>query len=255
MKIYVDVVQTQKAGNTKFEYEDAHWPPVATTTIQTNEARIAVADGATDAIYSGLWARLLVRAYGKQQLAGKNIQAGLAKAAQVWERAIRTRPLPWYAEEKARSGSFAALVGLELIQRDTRVGGSWSVLACGDSCFFQMRSDKLIQAFPVKRSEEFSNAPMLLGSHKQSAELGAICSEAGDWEEGDCFYLMTDALACWFLRRCETGVVPWQDLRDLTLARKPPFDAWITDLRKRGEIKNDDCTLISVTFEHAAERP
>ncbi|MGI8958790.1 MAG: protein phosphatase 2C domain-containing protein [Bryobacteraceae bacterium] len=255
MKIYVDVFRTQKAGNTKSEYEDAHWPPVAATTLEANKARIAVADGATDAVYSGLWARLLVRAYGRQQLAYKSMEAAVLKAAQVWQRVIRNRSLPWYAEEKARSGSFAALVGLELIQPDSRVGGCWSVLACGDSCFFQMRSDKLIQAFPVSRSEDFSNTPMLLGSQKQSTGLGAIRSTTGYWEEGDCFYLMTDALACWFLGRCETGFVPWQDLRDLTLARQPPFEEWISHLRNRGEIKNDDCTLISVSFEHAAERP
>jgi hypothetical protein len=61
---------------------------------------------------------------------------------------------------------------------------------------------------------------------------------------------MTDALAAWFLSRCEQGTVPWQILRDVTLAGDPPFDDWINRLREQREIKNDDCTLVSVAFEH-----
>src|SRR5689334_1128049 len=138
MNLYVDVLQTQKAGNEKSEYEDAHWPRLDRTALRTNKARVAIADGATDAVYSGLWARLLVRAYGREQLERENADTSLGKAARVWERIVGRRPLPWYAEEKARLGSFAALVGLELLETEPGVRGSWSVLACGDSCFFQV---------------------------------------------------------------------------------------------------------------------
>jgi hypothetical protein len=250
MKIYIDVFQTQKAGNTESEYEDAFWPPVQNTTLQKNKVRIAVADGATDAVYSRLWARLLVRTYGKRKFTSQTIGAHLGKAAQVWERVVRRRPLPWYAEEKARAGAFAALVGLELTQREDDAGGCWSVLACGDSCFFHLRSDTVIQSFPISRSEDFSNAPLLLGSHRRSTGLEGVHAATGSWQEGDCFYLMTDALASWFLSRCEKGVVPWQDLRDVTLAKAPAFEDWISRLRQQQEIKNDDCTLVSVSFEH-----
>ncbi len=40
--------------------------------------------------------------------------------------------------------------------------------------------------------------------------------------------------------------------RLITLGRTTPFDEWITYLRSRGEIKNDDCTLASEILEHTS---
>lgn len=251
MKIYVDVFCTQKAGNAEFEYEDAFWPPAMRSTPLGDRVRIAAADGATDSLSSGLWARLLVRAYGKRRLEREELPEQLARLGRVWSRVIRRRPLPWYAEQKAEAGAHAAFVGLELTEAADSAGGNWSALACGDSCFFQLRTAEVVNAFPLSRSEEFSNSPVLLCSRATRREQPpGIETATGMWTEGDCFYLMTDALAAWFLGRCEKGTVPWQSLRDVTLAKDPPFDDWIARLREQNELKNDDCTLVSVTFEH-----
>jgi hypothetical protein len=126
-------------------------------------------------------------------------------------------------------------------------------MACGDSCLFQLRSEAVIHAFPISRSEDFSNAPLLLGSHRQSSGLEGVQAAAGRWQEGDRFYLMTDALAAWFLARCEKGPVPWLELGEITLRKVPAFQEWISRLRYQREIKNDDCTLVSVCFEQCAD--
>ncbi len=248
--VYIDILHTQKAGNSASEYEDAFWAPEPTARLREGSLRVAIADGATDAMYSGLWARLLVKAYGKRRMTSETVQAHLAKAARIWGKAVAGKPLAWYAEEKARSGAYAALVGLELSRQGDEDSGTWSALACGDSCFFQLRSDAVIHSFPIARSEEFSNAPLLLGTHPQTRGLEGIQATAGSWQTGDCFYLMSDALASWFLTRCEAGEVPWQLLRDVTLAKEPSFDEWISLLRRERAIKNDDCTLIGISFEH-----
>ena len=248
--VYIDSFYTQKAGNAAIEYEDAFWTPAPTARLREESVRIAIADGATDAIYSGLWARLLVKAYGKHRMTGETAEDYLSRASQVWGRAVARRPLPWYAEEKARRGAYAALIGLELNRGGGGESGSWSALACGDSCFFHLRSDAVIESFPITRSEDFSSTPLLLGSHPRTRGLEGMRTAAGSWQEGDCFYLMSDALASWFLGRCETGDVPWQALRDITIAKEPPFEEWIASLRKERAIKNDDCTLIGISFEH-----
>lgn len=251
-EVYIDSFHTQKAGNAASEYEDAFWTPAPTARLREDGLRIAIADGATDAVYSGLWARLLVKAYGKRRMNGDTARDHLTRAARVWGRVVARRPLPWYAEEKARSGTYAALIGLELSCGGGADGdsGSWSALACGDSCFFHLRSDALIGSFPVMRSEEFSNSPVLLGSHPRTRGIEGIRMASGTWQEGDCFYLMSDALASWFLSCCEAGDVPWRALRDVTIAKKPDFEEWIASLRRKRAIKNDDCTLIGVSFEH-----
>jgi hypothetical protein len=252
MKIYVDILHAPKAGNAQSEYEDAFWPRGMHSTLQTHRVRIAAADGATDSFFSGLWARLLVRAYGRQRMDSKMLPEQLATLGRVWSRMVRRGPLPWYAEQKAEAGAHAAFVGLELTEAAESAGGTWRALACGDSCFFQLRlqTGKVVKAFPLSRSEEFSNGPVLLCSRGTSPEqVQGIVTAAGTWAEGDCFYLMTDALASWFLTNCEHGMDTLPVLRNLTLYKDPPFDDWISRLRERREIRNDDCTLVSVTFE------
>src|ERR1700756_1685278 len=100
--VYIDSFHIQKAGNAASEYEDAFWTPAPTASLREESVRIAIADGATDAMYSGLWARLLVKAYGKRRMTSETAQDHLNRAAEVWGRAVARRPLPWYTEEKAR---------------------------------------------------------------------------------------------------------------------------------------------------------
>jgi len=248
MKACVNAFRLQKAGNADSEYEDSFWPQ--TSCEQTLPARIAVADGATDAVYSGLWANILVRAWGRRRIKTASFPEGVGKQAKIWQRIIRHRRKPWYVEEKVRLGTYAAFIGVDLDHTPGSSSGSWSAIACGDCCLFHVRDTELITPFPVSRSSEFSNSPLLLSTSGMNRDdLNRVQTATGSWEEGDCFYLMSDALAYWFMAKCELGAVPWQLLSDITLARQPSFQVWVQDLRERHELKNDDCTLVSVTFE------
>jgi hypothetical protein len=69
----------------------------------------------------------------------------------------------------------------------------------------------------------------------------------GAWQPGDAFYLMTDALACWFMRETEEGRTPWRVLRDLNTSDEvKPFREWVETLRAEGAMRNDDVTLLRV---------
>jgi hypothetical protein len=65
----------------------------------------------------------------------------------------------------------------------------------------------------------------------------------GSVAEGDDFFVCTDALAAWFLARAEEGSRPWETLRDLTEAS---FADWVSLVRRTGELRNDDVTLVHV---------
>ena len=53
---------------------------------------------------------------------------------------------------------------------------------------------------------------------------------------------MTDALAQWFLSRCENGERPWEAVAALSAAAQPEdaFTAWIEELRTQDGLRNDD---------------
>jgi hypothetical protein len=251
MLVYPEVFRVAKDGNAQLDYEDAWWMPKQCRPLEGQSFRFAVADGATDAVFSGLWARILVRAFGKRNLTTDTNGTLIGRLRKTWARSVGHQPLPWYVEEKLRSGAFAALLGFELVENQNGGSGTWHAEACGDCCLFQVRNRDLITAFPITSSEQFTNSPHLLCSVGPGTDdFARLSLTAGKWIEGDCFYLMTDALANWFLVECETRCVPWQILRDITLPKDPPFGSWIEGLRRAKRIRNDDCTLLSIGFEH-----
>jgi hypothetical protein len=55
---------------------------------------------------------------------------------------------------------------------------------------------------------------------------------------------MTDAMACWFLKTYEDGHKPWIIINHFKT--KKSFISYISKLRKDGDLKNDDITLLTI---------
>jgi len=240
-----------KEGNTLAEYEDAYWPREK----QFGDSlplRLAVADGATETSFSGLWARLLVTAYGRSRLSEGNLQSALDQIRRVWRRSVGQKPLPWYAEEKLRSGAYASLLGLTILPPEASEG-DWHASAVGDSCLIQARGDEMLSSFPFSHSEEFNSRPFLISSlaSHDSPETG-VNSMSGRWRPGDTFFLMTDALAAWCLRGVESGEDVFERLR--LVETQTQFESLVTELRSTIDgdgppcMKNDDVTLVRCTM-------
>lgn len=239
-----------KAGNRCEDYEDACWPE-GQLDRAVGRFRCAVADGATETSFSRLWAQLLVHAWGRGHLGRRDFIARIPVLRRQWLAEVTTRPLPWYAEEKRQRGAFAAVVGLYLA--DARRGGSnaWHALAVGDACAFQLREGELMASFPLTQADQFGIRPWLLSTKCEQNDdaVDHIRTVSGSWRTGDTFYLMTDALACWFLSASGSTT----DL-DMVAAHHDPhasttFSAWICGLRDAGRLRNDDVTLLRVEVE------
>lgn len=211
MHIFCQTFALPKEGREYTDYEDACFPCSENdirmhTQEESNTAlfRAAVTDGATDSCFSQYWAQLLAHGFGTGDLEQEVSPASLEKYQRAWKEYLSRQELPWYAEEKAEMGAFAALVGLSLFSEKQR----WKALAIGDCCVVQTRGSTMLRAFPMEKSDDFSRFPMLVGSmaerntkvFEQRREL-----QDGHWEPGDVFFLMSDALACWFLKNVEDG--------------------------------------------------
>lgn len=248
MPIRIEAVSLQKAGNAPPENEDA-WAHGSVSGDGMLHA--AVADGATESLFSGLWARLLSESFARGEVAdAQGLLAVLPGLQRQWHEHVSAKPLPWYAEEKLREGAFATLLGVRL-QLPTEGGpGTWEALAVGDSCLFQLRRGGLVRAFPLEQSAAFGSTPFLLSTHAhQNARVGPqVRGASGDLRDGDTLLLMTDALACGFLAEHERGHVPWTVLPE-SLAAGDAFPALIERLRAEKSIRNDDVTLLRLSVE------
>ncbi len=259
-----------KQGNSEEEYEDAVWPHERREYHEEARVCLAIADGATESLYARRWAECLVGAVGEGQLSLASLGEGIRSLQAEWQESMAGKALPWYAEEKLRQGAFAAFVVLEILeepgsrtssQDSSSVGhlemsleepgsgtrGLWRAAALGDSCLFHIRGEEVLARFPVDHSTGFNSRPRLLGTMPAKGGPDPILHRGGRWAKGDTFYLMTDALASWFLTEIEAGCKPWIELQRFSDGDKEAvFADWIATLRERASIRNDDCTLLNI---------
>jgi len=236
MLIRCTTLWSPKQGNSVEEYEDA-----AACDNASKEAldifRCAVADGASEASFSKVWAQLLVKGYVEG--------LDLPKLQTDWRTLIATDNLSWYAEEKAQLGAFAALVGLT-IRQDKK----WEALAIGDSCLVQLRAGKIVHCFPLKKAEEFNNTPFLISSNEQSNQNmeNFWVANNGTWKSHDVFLLMTDAITLWLLKNLERRKNAVANI--LALPDQKTFEQFVEGQRSHPDqnlrMKNDDATLMKI---------
>lgn len=245
MRVLTQVWWLPKNGNKPEEYEDAFCPEQADEEVDV--VRLAVADGATEASFSRQWARLLVRAYCDGQFADDALGKALPELQLKWLAKVSTKPLPWYAEEKLQMGSYSSLMGLTLHAPIEDEAGKWEALAIGDSCLFQIQNKKLVVRWPLDSSAQFNNSPILLSTKLECNEGLVKQTISGKWSPGDLFFLMTDAMAHWYLQAVKQRDYPRTVIPNFR--RHDPskkFSKWIADLRSSGQMRNDDVTLMRV---------
>ncbi|HEV7933170.1 MAG TPA: hypothetical protein VGP70_12800 [Actinomadura sp.] len=259
------IFKVPKDGSTEEEYEDAACcvpEPTDDGEVSGDGLRVAVADGASESLLAGHWARLLSGEFmdskvstvsEPQQFAATFISAAsrwdATVARYVTERAARGKPIKWYEQPGLDRGAYATLIATYF--SDTLMDAravAWHAAALGDSCLFQVRDDQLTTMFPMTASVDFGTNPDLLCSRGQDEGLVAerVRFTSGTCEEGDSFFVCTDALAAWFLNRCEVGERPWIELTDLGSTEMPTFAEWVAAQRSAGLMRNDDVTLVRV---------
>jgi hypothetical protein len=243
--LHVKSYLTQKLGNERNECEDA-----IAFYLDTNA--FAVADGATEGFGSRYWSRLLVRSWVRYPSASQK-SAFLELVRRLGERASerwKNKPLPWYAEERAKEGAFAAFVGMTF--ENTDGGLRWHVLAIGDSCFIHTRSEEILFAFPISQPEQFGFRPLLLPSsaERQSRIVADIGVHDGPAESGDMFFLLSDSIASWYLQGKRTNATPVTEFEKLlSQGCVNELDILFDEQRSTAQMRNDDIAALYVRVE------
>jgi hypothetical protein len=235
-----------KKGSSQDEYEDAACP-AEELELETGQFRCAVADGATEASFADRWARLLVKGFCD----GTRI----SELQPLWKQEIAGLELPWYAQEKAEEGAFAALVGLAISDGDTGSGGTWEAQAVGDSIMLHTRQAELLSSFPLSHPDQFNNSPELVSSNPVNCQApdAMLTSSAGQWLPGDEFLLLTDAIGGWALARQKNSgdalavlatIRTQQTLNELVDKERAEKTA-----DGRPNMRNDDVTFLRIELQ------
>jgi hypothetical protein len=246
----IQVHRHPKAGVGPGGSEDGH-------ALNRERGLYAVTDGASTAPYSGLWARLLARAFVREppaEFTAETVLRWLARPRRLWTQRVPWSRLDYFARRNADRGSFSTLVGLRLDPSHISEAGGvrqpsvrWRSLAVGDSCLFHIRGGRLVGTFPLSKPEEFQNPPYLLATapaldcslpdHLRVAE--------GEARPGDILALCTDALAMYVTgSAAEAGDLMRRLASEGESSRRSAFRKFVEQGRATRSLRNDDMTLV-----------
>jgi hypothetical protein len=267
MKIEYSYFWLPKAGNMAITCEDAFFPdniPFETISHDQKYQRYAIADGASTAYLSKLWATVLVDGFGSyyDEITSTNFFDLFQKlildenwttrlADYIKKRENDGKPLSWYDEMALQNGAASTLLEISFSLEEKKIKEKFSALAIGDSCLFRIRNNDLITKFPLNSSADFDNSPLLISSDPKRNELlqeKIAFLENQSIVLGDKFFLMTDALASWFFQKYEKGDKPWEIIGEQVMD-KSSFADWIEQLRENKLMRNDDVTLMVLTIQ------
>lgn len=206
--------------------------------------RFAIADGVSKSFFPGIWSELLVNHYVEDSATFDSV---ISKGQQEWMSQVTDivdKPGVKYYTRNAfnrKAPGLATFVGLVFQEQEKK----WHSIALGDTyLFFVPRNFSNFKKQRIVHSSKddqdvFDNFPDYLSSigdqHKgERKEIG------GDIIEGT-FYLMTDALAEWFMKQEESAIgkiAAWNS--------QLHFERYIENLRNEEEINNDDTTVLII---------
>lgn len=229
-----------KEGEPQYRREDA-------AAVDPDGLRFSIADGATEGLDSKRWARYITKAWVAPSTAKVDMSALSECLKLLGERQGQRwlgRELPWYLEEKSRNGAFAAFLGLDLQRSPT-----WDAIAIGDCCLFVERAGSLIESFPLSSPEQFGSTPILLPSMvlRYPSYINALRMKSGRLHAGDRLLLMSDAIACWYLRCWMEDVSVRDDFNyALTNQNKVVLKRIIASERENKQLRNDDVAIMCI---------
>ena len=243
LSVTIKTFTCSKHGNSSDENEDAFLAPLNSG---DSHVRVAVADGATESSFSREWADLLVSNYDVFQYGDSFNTSLLPAIKKSWLAKINVDDLPWYAQQKMELGAFASFLGI-----DIELGnGNAEIIAVGDSNAFVFRNDELQLAFPVEKSSDFGNTPILISTEpsKNNIEGHFFMRDRFTVAAGDLVILGTDAISQWILRESEIGNNPEEQIREMFSKEDCEFvfRKWLDEARENLVIKNDDYTIVLI---------
>lgn len=226
--------------------EDAYSPPCPREA--EGDAVMALADGATGAIFSGQWAELLVsRAVAEwkpvRDLTDEILIRNIRALAEAYRPEIPQGD--WFVRNKfARIGSQATFL-LAQVESAEDSPPEIHAVAVGDSCLLKVNQEtwELLDSFPLKGAREFGSSPALVTNRIKDD----LRFQRADWRLGEreILLLATDALAKWMLGILAAGKGK-DELGRLVHCLKDAreFEKFVA-LRREGDLENDDTTLLA----------
>ena len=213
--------------------------------------RFAISDGVSISFFPKYWSEILVNKYTqKEDLSHENGLGDIVEECQIeWMAKVKEQlekpDVKWYTKSSfnRKSPALATFAGLRFIKEEG--SWKWEAMAIGDSFIFFLseKSEPPITISSKSVDTPFDNFPDYLTSIGEKHK-GVWEKNKGDLRNG-CFYLMTDALAEWFLKNNEIAGKKIELLNS-----QEDFTQLIEKERASGSLSNDDSALLIIMVDN-----
>jgi hypothetical protein len=222
--------------------------------VNKSSHRFSVSDGVSKSFFPKVWSEILVTQFVERTDLKEN---ELIKVCQEeWQKKIdeivRLPDTKWFTKSQynRKDPALATFVGLQFFEKEKK----WSASALGDSfLFFVPNGFKDYQKELVKLSSKaepivFDNFPDYLTSIGDNHK-GTIEKLRSQKMIDGTFYLMTDALAEWFINEGENAIgkiTVWKSQAD--------FERFITQVIEENQLTNDDCAILCIELSEVEKK-
>jgi Protein phosphatase 2C len=165
---------------------------------------IAIADGATEAVYSRLWAKKLVEAARPDwtSLSDDDLGEIIKQICKEFSPIEPGQDVPWFVRNKYMDqGSQATLLAVTLAGLNDGDSLEVRAVSVGDCCLILFKASGEVLSFPMRSSDEFGVNPVLLGN--RIPRPASYDRWQGRIEPGDMILIGTDAVSKWALQCLE----------------------------------------------------
>lgn len=216
--------------------------------VDIAHCRFAISDGVSKSFFPKIWSEILVQSWVEGL---KDTRALISKSQEEWlqkvTELVNNPNTKWYTKNafNLREPGLATFIGLEFYLKNDR--WYWQADAIGDSFLFFLpqhkRSLENVGSFSFSThsaDEDFDNFPDYLSSrgdnHKGEVKKlsdARLCSGS--------FFLMTDALAEWFISDSSGAI---EILNNINSQKE--FENFVQSARRKGKLANDDTSFLAI---------
>ena len=212
---------------------------------------IALSDGSSRSFKPKKWSSALVSSLSGSQSLLK--VSDIKKISQKVGK-LENDNLPWNLEEIRLRGSQATFMRLNLVAQEANF--KINCLSIGDSLLvLQSTSDSkssnpTTRSWPFETLQDFPNAPSVVSSIEPFLVRNSQRKQSFKVNRDDFIYLMTDALARYWVEQKIVGKNIYQIFPFLCNQNdaQSSFEVWAKESRTLGLVEDDDLTIIEISL-------
>ncbi|GEP93695.1 hypothetical protein SAMN05660909_05603 [Chitinophaga terrae (ex Kim and Jung 2007)] len=211
--------------------------------VNREHNKFAISDGVSKSFFPKVWSDILVKKYVNQK-DWKN-EEFIIECQKEWQSKIdeivNQPETKWFTKSQynRKDPALATFVGLQFIESEQK----WIAQALGDSFLFFIPKDS--NKIEIQLSSKvdpivFDNFPDYFSSISIHPQKGKVKIKERPMVEGT-FYLMTDALAEWFIQDTEQAIQKLKNIQN-----QEQFLVTIEDERNTNRLNDDDSAVLII---------